>query len=532
RTLEKEREKRYQSAAEMQAGVEGASRAAVTSPPHSRSGSRRPFSPPSSSQAGATRIIVIVLAVLSGLMLFAIAFSLVLALCGLSVVAFSSPEGRTFAGVMLLLFLIPLVVISWHRLWQARKGLAVISPGIRILTIWLPALALAFGCAWFQHDHALIVFQGRGDYLLNTLAVFAASLAIGLPLFWLICPRWTRRSRVRAGRMVAAAAVVLGGASLLAAKRCDGHWPFANYYGEIQLAGELRQPQEWLRAQRDWEARHPAPVAPEGKGAPLERDSAPVNPVQRSLEEARQAFGGRLFLPGAIPSDLRFGLLAANRQEWVAYARAVLQRLEATLPAESAIGIEHLLAAYPAASGAELAAASPRLNLVILSGAGLCGVLAAWCLFQRRREPLIFVFAGCGLLFALPQWQSTGFKEDLLMTGAPPALPARSVIPDFSSPGTAAQTVFDAAWAGDKAIVREGMSRECQERADTSGTWDRIMTELGKKTWVLWDSDSTARGATCQVFLLRHGRGDQVTMVREADRWRMEALPPVFVPRP
>lgn len=527
RTLEKEREKRYQSAAEMQAGVETASRRAATPPPLPRFISPQGLQPlPSSGSGRATKIILTVLAILAGLMLLALAFSLVLALCGLSIFTFSSTDGPAFAGIVSLTVLIPLAVISWHRLWQARRGFAWVSPGLQFLAAWLPALVLSCGYARMRQSHAHLVFHGKGDYLFNVGEVFTVSLILSLPAFWLICPSWSRQLRMKAGQAAACIAALAVTISLVAGKHFDGHWPFANYYEEVPVAWTVTEPAEWLRQQAPVEAGR-QPVPPQQKGGP-----GFPSPVELSLHEAQRAFGNCLVILGRPGRDLRFGILAGSRSEWITYVRAVLLRMEITLPPESAVDIASLLEGYPVSSPTELPQAAPALRSDILMVAAIAGVLTSWGLFQRRWEPVALFAGGILLAFVSPVEKTQGFREEYLMQGAVPAPPKKQPLVDFSEPVAAAQSIFDAAAAGDIETVRLGMSRHCLDQAEFGNLWNRVVSDLAKKTWAAFsvDSGKLEMGNTATVTLFR-GRGqlDRVSMIRENGLWRMDGLPSIFV---
>jgi hypothetical protein len=399
KALEKERERRFQSAAEVKAGVATAFDRPVpkSKPVLASSPNLVPWSIGLLLGGGT------VLGVAAG------AESLLVAAPGACSLALGLAAG-------------------WWALWRIKKGVQPPSgrPFLLLLTVWLPVFAFAAGMAMLHMDEPLRPFGGKGDLFLNLASVFGGVFAVALTAFQIFSlPVVAGKGRAWGRIAAVVTSVSLIAAALTVAKQKDGRWPLANCLIEVSL--HLPEPQGWTE----------------------ETDRLP-SPVERALSEAAGAYRGKIAI-SPQGTNHRITLMATDHDELRAHWRAFFQRLLVLLPEETLAQrpqLEQEMVFYGERRIREQMGyrASQEMDATTLVLGAAAAVAAAACLVPLGLGVAVISLAAGGVLAWLPVLHVKGSKDELLLTGPPLPPLQRSAAPaDFSTRFSTVQTLIRAA---------------------------------------------------------------------------------------
>lgn len=473
KALEKEREKRFQSADEVKAGVETAC--------------DRP-APVRKTAAAADSNLV--------------AWSIGLLLAGGTILGIAASAASLLIAAPGACAAVLGIAAGWWVLWRMKKG--TIPTGGRTLLLvlfaWLPLLGGSVTLAFLIADHFSPWFGGKGDYLAKMAFVFLATFLPAAGLFHLgALPKGAVRSgRLRRGTAIAAGILALG--SLAGGKWLDGRWPVANYRATAYL--RLENPASWKRQ---------------------------ASAIQDALRAAAGPYAERIEISSG--KEPRFGspaavirFIAPDKIQWEAHWKAIVKRLAVTLPAETFVGLDWNLVelqSYHWGKQPDYSFRHFAISSCILIAAALSALLAASALFPLSWTPLLVFLAGTGFMVVTPR-----VANDIVVDGPPLAPLVPVVAPaDFSTPVAAARSVFDAAWAGDLETVKRGISRRNRVFLDNRDGWQLAMEHLGQRAVVSLPGRARSVPNRCSIHREMRGGSGSLDMLFEDGEWRLDDLP-------
>lgn len=469
KALEKERERRFQSADEVKAGVATAC--------------DRPVAAGKADSATVSNLV-------------AWAIGLVLAgatILGVASGAKSLPIAAPGACAAVLG-----IAAGWWALWRMKKGTLPTTGRIVLLVLfaWLPLLAGSVTLAFLIADDFSPWFGGKGDYMAKVALVFLATFLPAAGLFHLAALPGIRGGR----RGLVTAAVVLAIVSLAGGKWLDGRWPAANYRATAYVR---------LENSSSWKRQAPA--------------------IQEALRTAAGPYADQIeFSSGTDPvfgrdaGVVRF--IAPDKEQWENHWTAIVKRFATLLPAETYVGLDWSLLGRQTHHPFRQPDYSFRhfaISSCILITAALSALLGAAALFPASRVPLLVFLAGTAIAVLTPP-----VKRDVVVDG-PVLPPLAPVVPpaDFSTPVTAARSVFDAARAGDLETLKRGMSRRNRAFLDARDGWQLAMENLGQRTVVSASNYTSSVPNRRRIHReMRGGRG-ALDMLLEDGEWRLDELP-------
>jgi predicted Ser/Thr protein kinase len=483
RTLEKEREKRFQSADELRSGVRDFDR--VPGGKETRSQATRRDTSRSGKTVGPA-------ATMAALLPFT--FGLLLAggtLLGIAAAAESLLIAAPGACAMVLGF-----AAGWWALWRMKTGVMPLTGRVllMVLLVWLPLLGGSVTLAFLIADDFAPWFGGKGDYLTKVAFVFVATFFPAAGLFHLAA---LKAGKARQSRTTVLVAVLLAVAALAGGKYLDGRWPVANFRGTLHVRTERAD--VWKRQ------------------APL---------IEAALREAAGPYVDRMEIgAGQDPLFNRPAIMvryfAADRDSWDAHWQAMVKRLAAILPAESFVALDwnHLeLESHYSRQRPDYSFRHFAISSAILIASALSAVLGASALFPGSWKPLLVFLAGAGTLALAPP-----LARDPLIDNDPlPPLRASFLPADFSTPETAARSVLDAAHARDLETVKRGMSRRNRTFLDNRDGWQIAMENLGRRAVVSGSNRAQSNPNRRQIHREMRGGSGTLDMAGE---WRLDELP-------
>lgn len=486
RTLEKEREKRFQSADELKSGVGDFDRVLGGMEPRSQA------TRSDTSKSGKT---VGPAATMAGLL--PLTFGLLLAggtLLGIAAAAESLLIAAPGACALVLGF-----AAGWWALWRMKTGVMPLTGRVllMVLLVWLPLLGGSVTLAFLIADDFAPWFGSKGDYLTKVASVFMATFLPAAGLFHLAA---LKTGETRQRRTTVIVAVLLAVGALAGGKHIDGRWPVANFRGTLHVKTERSD--GWKRQ------------------APL---------IEAALREAAGPYGDRMEISeGQDPlfnrSAIRVRYFAADRKHWDAHWQAMVKRLAAILPAESYVALDwnHLeLESYYSRQRLDYSFRHFVISSGILIAAALSALLGASALFPTPWKPLLVFLAGVAALALAPP-----LARDPLIDGDPlPPLPAAVASADFSTPETAARSVLDAAHVGDLETLKRGMSRRNRTFLDNRDGWDIAMENLGQRAVVSRSNRPQSIPNRREIDCEMRGGSRRLDMFFEDGEWRLDDLP-------
>lgn len=494
RTLEKEREKRFQSADDLKTGVSGFDR----DPGGDQATGRQEL-----KLEETVTPTVKVLPAAPPARLLPMTIGLLLAggtLLGIAAAAESLLIAAPGACAMVLGF-----AAGWWALWRMKMGVLPLTGRVllMLLLVWLPLLGGSATLAFLAADDFAPWFGAKGDYLAKMAFVFTASF---LPAAGLLHLAALKTGETRRRRTNAIVAVVLAVAALAGGKCLDGRWPVANFRETVYV---------------------------KTKRADLWKRQAPL--IEDALRQAAGPYADRMEIaagedPLSNRPAIRVRFLAADRDHWDAHWRAMATRLAAVLPPECYVALDW--------NQLDFDTDQPRQepdnrfrHFVISSGiflaTALSALLAASALFPASWTPVLVFLGGAAAMALAPP-----LARNSLVDGDPlPPLRAAVLPADFSTPVTAARSVLDAAHAGDLETVKRGMSRRNRTFLDNRDGWEIAMENLGQRAVVSASQRSRPFPNRCPI--LREMRDGVRThdMLFEDGEWRLDELP-FDVPEP
>ena len=165
-------------------------------------------------------------------------------------------------------------------------------------------------------------------------------------------------------------------------------------------------------------------------------------------------------------------------------------------------------------------------TVLIVTGIVLAALITAWCGFPLGLLPVLAGGLFAGILVLLPPFPTPPEIEARVINR--PLDPLLPLVPDYSEPTVAIQSVLDAAFLGDGRLVREGLSKRLLARLEASGKLEDTMVCLGKRTWAMNTYDNNrvmiveADHDPDQPILLA------VKAVEENGQWKLDELPHPF----
>ncbi len=421
-----------------------------------------------------------------------------------------------FGMARITLFLVPGLCFAvlgvsggWWALWRMKQGTSstVGYTALRIFAVWLPVLAISGFLVMSLMDHGLQLFPREGCYFVNLAVLYVVCFAVARMAFGLSAlpgKRHVFRPWLTGGVVVLVLA--LAATSLVIAKQRDSSWPTAHFLAEQGL--DLEEP-AWKPGQ----------------------DSS-KSQVQEALEKAAGEYRDKIQISN-VRGYCKISILAKDEHEANAHLQAFLERLAITLPLETWVKrreVEWFVGA-PAGSPAFLRQDHkypPYQEIYVgcLIPAAASAVLAGWCL-----APLSLILAGLSLaagagLAAVPVPEWVDPQKALLIEGPPlPPLERRVPAADFSTPVSAAQSVFNAAWTGDMETMKRGISSYWRKQIDERNKWEIVMKYLAMRGLVTPTESPFTEPTRSRIAYGSHGSSGTLNMKQEDGEWRLDDMP-------
>lgn len=414
RTLEKEREKRFQSADEVKVGVATAC--------------NRPAAARKADGASSPNLV---------------AWSVGLMLGGVTVLGIAAGAESLLIAAPGACAAVLGIAAGWWALWRMKKGAQSLSgrPLLLALVVWLPVLAFAGGMAMLHMDEPMRPFGGKGDLFLNLASVFGWVFVVALAAFHTFSLPTVKGKRMGWDKIAALLiSASLAAAALTVAKQRDGRWPQANSLIEVSL--HLPEPYGWT----------------------ADMDRLP-SPVELALSEAAGAYRGKIAI-SSEGTNHRITLMASDLDGWRAHWSAFFQRLLVLLPEETLAQrpqLDQEMAHFVERRIQEQAQyrAYQEMDATSLALGAAAAVAAAACLFPLGLRIAVVALTAGGVLAYLPVHQVKGSQDDLLLTGPPLANVERKVpAADFSTRHAAVRTLLRAAGKKDAPLFIQAFATE------------------------------------------------------------------------
>jgi tRNA A-37 threonylcarbamoyl transferase component Bud32 len=478
RTLEKEREKRYQSAAEVKADVETAS--------------ERPKAPGPKA--------------LSGQPLHLIAWAIGLFLGGATVLGVAAAGESILLAALGGCATVLGLAAAWWVLWRMKTGAMPLAgrPVLMAIAVWLPAILISGALALLVANEPPKLFYGKGDHFAGLMVVYPLSFMIGLPLFLMSALPDTKQASRGRRRIAAGLSIAMAAVALVGAKRLEGRADLYEGFSVVQLRGNPN----------DLGSRSMTP----DMDARIE-----ISTLENSLLTA-----ARNYSPGVKVEQIRgtslwkISFTTRNAAEFADHWRAFYQRFGAILPPEFKAEENVILHEENAGAYVERMDFLPRLGTLL--AAGLAGVFAAFALFPMAWLPLAAAVAGVLAMLAAPMWRSIPHPEGLV--DGPPLPPLEGVNPPADpgpgSPEAAIKSMLKAAAEGDGNTFRKGMSLSLADMLKREG--DDLTEPLRDFSRVTFKAVREQTRDTAQVVLEREddpGREVIFQMIFEDGGWRL-----------
>lgn len=474
KTLEKEREKRFQSADEVKAGIATAC--------------DRPTAVRNEAAVGGPNLL---------------AWTIGLALCGGTLLGIAAASDSLLIATPGACAMVLGIAAGWWALWRMKKGnMALAGRNILLgLLVWLPLLAGGVTLAFLVADDVPPLFGGQGDYIAKVALLFIATFLSAAALFHL---SGLPSSRARGGRrrkITVISAVLLALASLSSAKWIDGRWPVANYQRTIYLRMDSRSA---------WKQEEGAVLAALRKAAGPYADRIDISAGTDPRNDR----------PAAI---VRY--IAVDESQWEAHWQAIVKRLQVALPDEAFLGFHWSAMALENSSWSrqreDYSFKSFAISSCILIAAVLSAILAASVLFPLSWTPVLTFVVGVVLLLLTPPVAKDPLVDGPLLPMLEPEIPPA----DFSSPVKGARSLLNAACVGDLETVKRGISRRNRVLLDENNGWEIAMKHLGERSVVTLSSRSSAFENRREVSRRMTNSSGSLEMFLEDGDWRLDALP-------
>ena len=497
RTLEKEREKRYQSADALRVGVEESDNApAAGSSAVKTNTSGLPWSvklPVFLVVGGLLGLAALMLSVPDGLRYH---FWRLLTLRNHGSVFHSEPGLKILlnlwfgSGLALLICGLGLGLWNLARIKRDRQGIA----GRNLLlglTFWPPILFVAgFHVVTMISD----TLTNPGKILPIYLPIICAIVFLLSALSFHFCfPRSSGDGRSQMIRKLGVGlAILLLFSASLGSKRLHDHW--VTRYFPFELHWDISS-------------------LPEAKRAEL----------LRIAEDATGPYQGKL-ITSMDANYLTTRFLVKNGIFYKAHQNAFVQRLRARAPENLRPLFQRTNQTSQTWWEQQMRMHSP--TVLIVTGIVLAALITAWCGFPLGLLPVLAGGLFAGILVLLPPFPTPPEIEARVINR--PLDPLLPLVPDYSEPTVAIQSVLDAAFLGDGRLVREGLSKRLLARLEASGKLEDTMVCLGKRTWAMNTYDNNrvmiveADHDPDQPILLA------VKAVEENGQWKLDELPHPF----
>ncbi len=494
RTLEKEREKRYQSADALRAGVEKSESAPMAT---NGSSSAPPTGLPWCVKLPALMVVVGVMAI--ALLIMSLPEGMGdyfwrLLTFRAQYMAFNVSTGlRIFLnlwfGFGLALFFCGLGLGLWNlfRIKGGRQGIA----GRKLLlglTFWPPVLFVA-GFPVVSMISDPLTIPGRVLPIYQPI-VFASVLLVCAPMFHFCFPRSRGAGASRTIRKLGVGlATLLLCAAVVGTKRLHDHWATRYYSYEIS----------WTITS-----------LPETKRAEL----------LQIADEAAGSYRGKL-MTRIDDDDLTTRFIITDGVFYRTHQNAFVQRLRSLAPEEFRPLFNQTHQQFQIWRHHQVRAQGTTILIVLATV--LAAVIAAWCGLPLGLAPIMTGGLFAGILALLPAFPIPPDIEARVMSV--PLDPIQPLLPDYSEPTIAIQSVLDAAFLGDERLVREGLSKRLLTELETTGKLKDAMARLGKRTWAM----NTYPDNKVMIMEADHNPDQPsllgVRAVDEKGQWKLDELP-------
>jgi hypothetical protein len=241
------------------------------------------------------------------------------------------------------------------------------------------------------------------------------------------------------------------------------------------------------------------------------------------VDEAAGPYRGKL-LTSIDGNDLTTRFIITNGIFYKAHQNAIVQRLRSRAPEEFRPPFNQTRLDTQVWRDNQVWMQRPTILIVLATS--LAAVLAAWCGFPLGFLPIIAGGLSAGVLALLPAFPIPPDIEARVMSL--PLDPIQPLLPDYSEPTIAVQSVLDAAFLGDERLVREGLSKRLLAALETTGKWEETIARLGKRTWAMNTYDYN------RVMIVEAAHDpDQPDLlaakaVIENGQWKLDELPHPF----
>ncbi len=496
RTLEKEREKRYQSADELRAGVEKSESAPMAKSEIS-----------SAAPTGLPWCVKLpVLLVLGGLL-------------GITLLIMSLPEGMGDYFWRLLTFRAGYRALNvstglriFLNLWFGL-GLATLASGLGLglrtlyhmksarqpatgrnllcgYILWpLILLVTGYFINWIAGGSYPIVL-GEGVMPFVQAIIFGGVFILCGTLFYLTSPPESRNLPSREVRKISAAvSILLLFSAAFVTKRLYNHW--SEHYSSFEFGWDISS-------------------LPEAKRTELTKVAA----------SAAGRFKGKLMLSRDTEKlTVRF-LVPQGGIYVMVYKNSFLQRFRALAPDDLRPLIKEPGYDTNLWFDAKKELHWPTIFVVIATA--ISALLAAWCGLPLGLLPAMSGLVIAGILAVLPAWPIPEHLANRVISGNP-LDPLQPLFPDFSEPTIAVQSVLDAAFLGEERLVAQGLSKRFLAELENSGTLAEATRFLGKGMWATHNYGNAPDRV--HIEMADGSKALEVQLVREDRKWKLDELP-------
>lgn len=512
RALEKERERRYQSAAEVRSGVENhtTSRPTATSrPPASLSPNGLPFLAPWVKWP----ILLILAGLAVGGAVAIVAPQGMLQYFWKSMLAteYSFPTGRKIeipghlVWIQLVLTLSTFSILGgmiwglWNLNLMKRGRLPLEGRGVlRAFTVWPLTLLAAFEVFRRFSKFGFLDPAFTYDRPWMMLVAFGLVYVTCRTLFRITAAPAEKPGRAAKSRWIAAwLSLALLISAEVATKQLSGVWMARHYdFGELVVSLPDK----------------------DGKGEPIPDAHGMVQQaVADAAGEYRDQIHGRY-----DGNELKVGFLITDRTLFLKHPEAFYQRFRAALDPKMTGRIGPVKRDAPAWDHDLREQSLPHL-LIILATV-LAAFLAAWCGLPAGLVPLLGGLAAGGVFVLLPKPPMEPELQKLLIDGPPLETIAAPPL-DFSEPAAAVRSLYNAVYSGNPAAFRKALSKKLRNNLLRSGRTEALQSEFDTKVIGDVHPVTLSDNPTHRVLFAGTGKGARfLELVFEDGSWKLDSM--------
>jgi hypothetical protein len=161
-------------------------------------------------------------------------------------------------------------------------------------------------------------------------------------------------------------------------------------------------------------------------------------------------------------------------------------------------------------------------TIFVVVATAISALLAAWCGLPLGLLPALGGLVIAGILAVLPAWPMPEHVANRVISGKP-LDPLKPLYPDFSEPTIAVQSVLDAAFFGEERLVAQGLSKRFLAELENAGALADATRFLGRRMWAAYNyGNETGR---VHIEMADGSKTFEVRLVREDRKWKLDELP-------